>query len=68
MATDLDERSLLGVVAMLVGALVGAVLLRHRGPGLPLAISPVAAAVTAVVARYGGAARELDKEVKRPAT
>jgi uncharacterized membrane protein YoaK (UPF0700 family) len=56
------------VLAMLGGALVGAALLLHRGPGLPLAVSAAAAAVTAVVARYGGAGRELDKEVKRSAS
>jgi uncharacterized membrane protein YoaK (UPF0700 family) len=52
------------VLAMFVGALVGAVLYLHRGPGLPLAICAVAAAITAVVAYVGGASRELDKDPK----
>ncbi len=53
------------VLAMLVGALVGATLYLHRGPGLPLAISAAGAAIVAAVAYKGGAARELDKHAER---
>jgi uncharacterized membrane protein YoaK (UPF0700 family) len=54
-------RRLLAVLAMLVGALVGASLLLHRGPALPLAISAGAAAVAAVVAFASPSAAFLDK-------
>ncbi len=53
------------VLAMFIGALVGAALYLHRGPGLPLAICAAAAALTAVFAYAGGASRELDKDPKR---
>jgi uncharacterized membrane protein YoaK (UPF0700 family) len=53
------------VLAMLIGALIGAALFLHRGPGLPLAISAAAAGITALVAHFSGAARALDKEAKK---
>jgi uncharacterized membrane protein YoaK (UPF0700 family) len=58
-------RRVAAVLAMLIGALIGATLYLHRGPGLPLAVSAIAAAITAVVASAGGTARELDKEAKK---
>ncbi len=44
-------------LAMLAGAVIGAVLFLHRGPGLPLAIAAGVAAATAIVARTSGAVR-----------
>jgi uncharacterized membrane protein YoaK (UPF0700 family) len=48
------------VLAMLLGAVVGASLFLHRGAGLPLAISAGVAAVTAVVAYASRSAAYLD--------
>jgi uncharacterized membrane protein YoaK (UPF0700 family) len=48
------------VLAMLIGAIVGAALYLHKGAGLPLAISAGIAAVTVVALRYSRAARYLD--------
>jgi uncharacterized membrane protein YoaK (UPF0700 family) len=48
------------VLAMLIGAIVGAALYLHRGAGLPLAISAGIAVVTVVALRYSRAARYLD--------
>ena len=48
------------VLAMLLGAVVGASLFLHRGAGLPLAISAGAAAVTAVAAYASRSAAYLD--------
>jgi len=50
------------VLAMLIGAIVGAGLYLHRGAALPLAISAGAAAVTAVAARASRSAAYLDKQ------
>jgi uncharacterized membrane protein YoaK (UPF0700 family) len=51
------------VLAMLAGAIVGAVLFLHRGPGLPLVIAASAAAVTATAARASaGVRRHLDRK------
>jgi uncharacterized membrane protein YoaK (UPF0700 family) len=44
-------------LAMLAGALAGAALFLHRGPGLPLAIAAGAAAAAAIVAGASGAVR-----------
>jgi uncharacterized membrane protein YoaK (UPF0700 family) len=44
------------VAAMLTGAIVGAALYLHRGPGLPLAVSAVATAATAIAFQLSGAA------------
>jgi uncharacterized membrane protein YoaK (UPF0700 family) len=49
------------VLAMLIGATVGASLYLHRGAGLPLAIAAAAAAVTAVAAYASPSAAYLDK-------
>lgn len=54
-------RRVAAVLAMLIGALVGASLLLHRGAALPLAISAGAAATTAIVAYAGRSAAYLDK-------
>jgi uncharacterized membrane protein YoaK (UPF0700 family) len=54
-------RRVAALLAMLVGALVGASLLLHRGAALPLAISAGAAAVTAVAAYASRSAAYLDK-------
>jgi len=48
------------VLAMLIGAVVGAVLYLHRGAGLPLAIMAAAAAIIAVIAYASSAATYLD--------
>ena len=45
------------VVAMLLGAVAGAVLYLHKGPGLPLVISAVAAATMAVAAEASSSIR-----------
>jgi uncharacterized membrane protein YoaK (UPF0700 family) len=51
------------VVAMLLGAILGAALLLHKGPGLPLVIAAAAAALTAVTAEASGSVRGyLDKK------
>ncbi len=49
------------VVAMLVGAILGAALYLHQGAGPPLAVSAGTAAITAVALRFGRARRYLDK-------
>jgi uncharacterized membrane protein YoaK (UPF0700 family) len=54
-------RRALAVVAMLIGASVGASLLLHRGAALPLAIAAGAAAVTAFAVYAGRSAAYLDK-------
>lgn len=54
-------RRVAAVLAMLIGALVGASLLLHRGAALPLAISAGAAAATAIVAYASRSAAYLDK-------
>jgi uncharacterized membrane protein YoaK (UPF0700 family) len=54
-------RRVAAVLAMLIGATAGASLLLHRGPGLPLAISAGAAAVTAIAAYASKSAAYLDK-------
>jgi uncharacterized membrane protein YoaK (UPF0700 family) len=54
-------RRVAAVLAMLIGALVGASLLLHRGAALPLALSTGAAAVTAVAACASRSAAYLDK-------
>ncbi|HXP19290.1 MAG TPA: YoaK family protein [Streptosporangiaceae bacterium] len=43
------------VCAMLIGAIIGAALFLHKGPGLPLLISAVATAGTAITFRLSGA-------------
>jgi uncharacterized membrane protein YoaK (UPF0700 family) len=50
------------VLAMLVGAIVGAWLFLHHGAALPLAISAAVAAVAGVAARAGRCAAFLDKK------
>jgi uncharacterized membrane protein YoaK (UPF0700 family) len=50
------------VLAMLIGAVVGAALFLHRGAGLPLAIGAGAAAITAVAAAASRSAAYLDKK------
>jgi uncharacterized membrane protein YoaK (UPF0700 family) len=55
-------RRLGSVLAMLIGAIVGASLYLHRGAALPLAISAGAAAVTAVAAHASRSAAYLDKQ------
>jgi uncharacterized membrane protein YoaK (UPF0700 family) len=54
-------RRVMAVLAMLIGAGVGAGLLLHRGAGLPLAISAGAAAATAIAAYASRSAAYLDK-------
>jgi uncharacterized membrane protein YoaK (UPF0700 family) len=54
-------RRVAAVLAMLIGAVVGASLLLHRGAALPLAVSAAAAAATAVAAYASQAAAYLDK-------
>lgn len=54
-------RRIAAVLAMVLGAVVGASLFLHRGAGLPLAISASAAAVTAVAAYAGRSAAYIDK-------
>lgn len=49
------------VLAMLIGAVVGASLFLHRGAALPLAISAGAAAVTTVAAYFSRSAAFLDE-------
>lgn len=49
------------VLAMLIGAVIGASLLLHRGAALPLAISAGAAAVTALAAHLSQSAAYLDR-------
>ena len=50
-------------LAMLAGAVAGAALFLHRGPGLPLAIAAGAAAATAIGAQASGAVRSyLDRK------
>jgi uncharacterized membrane protein YoaK (UPF0700 family) len=49
------------VVAMLVGAIVGAALYLHQGAGPPLAVSAATAALAAVAVHFGRARRHLDK-------
>jgi len=50
-------------IAMLAGAIVGAVLYLHKGPGLPLVIAAVVAALTAVAAEASPLVRGyLDKK------
>lgn len=63
----IQSRRTAAVLAMMIGALVGAALYLHRGSGLPLVISAAAAALAAVFAYCGGAARDLDKEVQKAA-
>lgn len=53
-------RRIATVLAMLIGAVVGASLFLHRGAALPLAISAGAAAVTAVAVYAGRSAAFLD--------
>jgi uncharacterized membrane protein YoaK (UPF0700 family) len=43
------------VVAMLIGAIIGAALYLHQGPGLPLLVSAVATAATAIAFRLSRA-------------
>src|SRR3984957_7035706 len=50
------------VLALLIGAIVGAALFLHRGAGLPLAIAAGAAAIAAVAASGGRSAAYLDKK------
>jgi len=51
------------VVAMLLGAIVGAALYLHKGPGLPLVIAAVAAALAAIAAEASSSLRGyLDKK------
>lgn len=50
-------RRAVSVLAMLAGAVTGAALFLHKGPGLPLAISAGAAAATAIFAQANGAVR-----------
>ncbi len=50
------------VLAMLAGATAGAALYLHTGPGLPLAVSAGAAAITAIFAYAGRAARYLEEK------
>jgi uncharacterized membrane protein YoaK (UPF0700 family) len=54
-------RRLASVLAMLIGAVVGASLDLHRGAALPLAISAGAAALTAAASYVGPSAAFLDK-------
>jgi uncharacterized membrane protein YoaK (UPF0700 family) len=54
-------RRVMAVLAMLIGAGVGAGLLLHQGAGLPLAISAGAAAAAAVAAYTSQSAAYLDK-------
>jgi uncharacterized membrane protein YoaK (UPF0700 family) len=49
------------VLAMLIGAVIGASLFLHRGAALPLAIAALAAAATAVVAHSSRSAAYLDR-------
>jgi len=49
------------VLAMLIGAVIGASLFLHRGAGLPVAISAGAAAVTALASHTSRSAAYLDK-------
>jgi uncharacterized membrane protein YoaK (UPF0700 family) len=55
-------RRVAAVLAMLIGATVGAALFLHRGAGLPLAISAGAAAAAGVAVYAGRAAAFLDKK------
>jgi uncharacterized membrane protein YoaK (UPF0700 family) len=56
-------RRVFSALAMLAGAVAGAALFLHRGPGLPLALAAGAAAVTAIAARASGAIRSyLDRK------
>lgn len=48
------------VVAMLAGAIAGAVLYLHRGVGLPLLIAAVVTAATAAAFRFSGGSKALD--------
>jgi uncharacterized membrane protein YoaK (UPF0700 family) len=51
------------VVAMLLGAIAGAALFLHKGPGLPLVIAAAAAALTAIAAEASSSIRGyLDKK------
>jgi uncharacterized membrane protein YoaK (UPF0700 family) len=50
-------RRVASALAMFAGALGGAALFLHRGPGLPLAIAAGTAACTAIAARVSGAVR-----------
>jgi uncharacterized membrane protein YoaK (UPF0700 family) len=51
------------VIAMLVGAILGAALLLHNGPGLPLVVAAVAAALAAIAAEASSLVRGyLDKK------
>jgi uncharacterized membrane protein YoaK (UPF0700 family) len=56
------SRRTMAVVAMLVGALVGALLFLHRGPGLPLAIAAGGAAVVAIATDFGRAGEYLNRK------
>jgi len=49
------------VVAMLAGAVIGAALYLHTGPGLPLLVAAMVTAGTAIVFRLSGASRVLDR-------
>jgi uncharacterized membrane protein YoaK (UPF0700 family) len=51
------------VVAMLLGAIAGAALFLHKGPGLPLVLAAAAAAITALAAEVSSSIRGyLDKK------
>jgi uncharacterized membrane protein YoaK (UPF0700 family) len=50
------------VVAMLVGAVIGAALYLHTGAALPLLVAAVVTASTAVIVRLSGASKSLDAQ------
>lgn len=51
------------VIAMLLGAIAGAALFLHKGPGLPLVLAAAAASITAVAAEASSSIRGyLDKK------